>query len=144
RPGEPLEKTLATTVIADDRYIHDSIVLPDKEVAAGYKPIMPTFKDKLTEDDIFQLTAYIKSLSNAVAGETGRPKFTGTPSPEEYKSRIGFTPANMDRIRSLSEGAGGNAVNGTQPPNTPPAPTNANPAATGAPSGTAPPAGGTS
>ena len=31
------------TVIADERYIRDSILLPLKEVAAGYEPIMPSF-----------------------------------------------------------------------------------------------------
>ncbi len=99
RADMPIEKVPATTIIVDDRYLHDSIVLPDKEVAAGYKPIMPTFKNRLTEADIFKLTAYIKSLANKerLVSGTAMPQ-TRTLTPEEYKARTGFVPANIKRI----------------------------------------------
>jgi cytochrome c oxidase subunit 2 len=57
--------TQTTTTIADDRYIHDSIVLPEQEIAAGYQPIMPTFRGRLSEEEIVQLVDYIKSLSTS-------------------------------------------------------------------------------
>lgn len=47
-------------VRADDRYLHDSIVLPGNEVAAGYAPIMPSYKDRISEADILALVAYLK------------------------------------------------------------------------------------
>ena len=50
-------------VIADERYMHDSIVMPDKQVVAGYAPIMPSFAGQIGEDDILKLIAYIKSLA---------------------------------------------------------------------------------
>jgi len=53
------------TVIADEQYIQDSILRPQKQVAAGYGPIMPTFKNILGEDEVIQLVAYIKSLRQA-------------------------------------------------------------------------------
>jgi cytochrome c oxidase subunit 2 len=53
------------TVIADEQYIQDSILLPQKQVAAGYEPIMPTFKNILGEDEVIQLVAYIESLRPA-------------------------------------------------------------------------------
>jgi len=53
------------TVIADEQYIQDSILLPQKQIAAGYEPIMPTFKNVLGEDEVIQLVAYIKSLRQA-------------------------------------------------------------------------------
>lgn len=51
-----------STVIADERYIRDSILLPRSQVAAGYRPIMPSFKGRIPEEDLLKLTAYIKSL----------------------------------------------------------------------------------
>ena len=52
----------ATTVKADYRYLHDSIMVPAKEVAAGYKPIMPSYQGRLTEEQVIQLVDYIKTL----------------------------------------------------------------------------------
>jgi cytochrome c oxidase subunit 2 len=50
-------------VVADERYLRDSILLPRQEVAAGYQPLMPSFAGQLGEDDILKLIAYIKSLA---------------------------------------------------------------------------------
>ena len=54
---------------ADERYIRDSILLPNKEVAAGYPPVMPSFAGQLGEDEIMKLIAYIQSLSPASANQ---------------------------------------------------------------------------
>jgi cytochrome c oxidase subunit 2 len=51
-----------SVITADDMYIRDSILLPKKQVVAGFKPIMPTFQNQLSEDELFELIAYIKSL----------------------------------------------------------------------------------
>ncbi|HEY7288418.1 MAG TPA: cytochrome c oxidase subunit II [Vicinamibacterales bacterium] len=50
------------TVSGDDAYIEESIVAPAAKITRGYEPIMPTFKGQVSEDDLFQLVAYIKSL----------------------------------------------------------------------------------
>jgi hypothetical protein len=61
-------------VIADDQYLHESIVEPAAKLVAGYGPIMPTFRGQLTEEQIFDLIEYIKSLgparNNQVPGAT--------------------------------------------------------------------------
>jgi cytochrome c oxidase subunit II len=62
--GKPVPRADGTTVIADERYIRDSILLPAKEVVAGYEPIMPSFAGQIGEDDILDLIAYIKSLAD--------------------------------------------------------------------------------
>jgi cytochrome c oxidase subunit II len=106
--GTPLEKTPAETVLADQRYIHDSIVLPEKEVAGGYKPIMPTFKGRLSEEQILQLVSYIRSLG-AVTAPPANTGGSRTPSAEEYKARTGFVPDNLKRIESgKTSGSTGN------------------------------------
>ena len=60
--GGPVPLDDGTVVTADDMYIRDSILLPKKQVVAGFKPIMPTYQGQLSEEELFQLIAYIKSL----------------------------------------------------------------------------------
>ena len=63
--GHPVHLSNGSTVIADDRYIRDSILLPEAQVVAGYEPLMPSFSGQLSEDDLLALIAYIKSTSAA-------------------------------------------------------------------------------
>jgi cytochrome c oxidase subunit 2 len=66
--GRPVPLQSGEVVMADPRYIRDSILLPKSQVAAGYEPVMPTF-EWLTESDLLQLIAYIKSLGESPRGE---------------------------------------------------------------------------
>jgi len=50
-------------VLADDRYLRDSILLPQKEIAAGYDPVMPSFAGQISDPELLDLIAYIKSLA---------------------------------------------------------------------------------
>jgi cytochrome c oxidase subunit 2 len=61
------------TVTADEAYIRESIVNPGAKIVAGYQPIMPTFRNQLSEEEIIQLIRYIQSLKpNATGGELNR------------------------------------------------------------------------
>jgi cytochrome c oxidase subunit 2 len=51
-----------STIIADEAYIRESILQPKAKIVAGYQPVMPTFQGLVTEEQIMNLTAYIKSL----------------------------------------------------------------------------------
>lgn len=51
--------------VADDAYIRDCILNPRSFTVAGYPPIMPDFSGQISEGDMFELIAYIKSLSRA-------------------------------------------------------------------------------
>jgi len=53
------------TVVADERYLHDCIVLPAGQLVAGYPPVMPSFSGQLSEEELLALIAYIKSLAAA-------------------------------------------------------------------------------
>ena len=57
------------TVVADEAYIRDSILLPKRDVVAGYAPIMPSFQGQATEGDILDLIAYLKGTHP----DAGRP-----------------------------------------------------------------------
>jgi len=63
--GSPVPLSDGRVIIADDQYIHDSILLPNQDVAAGYRPIMPTFAAVLNAEEVMLLSAYIKSLGGA-------------------------------------------------------------------------------
>lgn len=60
--GAPTPLADGRVIVADDQYLHDSILQPNRDIAAGYRPIMPTFANLLDEGQVMQLVAYIKSL----------------------------------------------------------------------------------
>lgn len=62
--GRPVHLADGATVIADETYIRDSILLPRKQVVAGFEPIMPSFQGQLDEEDLIALSAFIKSRAN--------------------------------------------------------------------------------
>ena len=53
------------TVTADEAYLRESILTPQAKLVAGYPPIMPTFQGQVSEEQVLQLIAYIKSLAPA-------------------------------------------------------------------------------
>jgi cytochrome c oxidase subunit 2 len=46
----------------DENYIRQSIVEPEARVVQGYKPVMPTYKGILSDEEITYLIEYIKTL----------------------------------------------------------------------------------
>ena len=50
-----------STVRADERYIRDSILLPKKDIVAGFEPIMPSFAGQIDEESIAAIIHYIRS-----------------------------------------------------------------------------------
>jgi cytochrome c oxidase subunit II len=70
--GSKVELTTGQVVTADDAYIRESILDPSAQIVAGYNPIMPTFQGQISEEQILDIIAYIKSLA-ATTGPTGVP-----------------------------------------------------------------------
>jgi cytochrome c oxidase subunit 2 len=60
--GSPVPLSDGRVVRADESYIRDSILLPKKDIAAGYDPVMPSFAGQVSEDDLAKLVAYIEAL----------------------------------------------------------------------------------
>lgn len=50
-------------VTVDEEYLRESILNPTAKIVEGYAPLMPTFANQLSEEDVSNLIAYIKSLS---------------------------------------------------------------------------------
>jgi cytochrome c oxidase subunit 2 len=55
-------------VTVDESYIRESILNPQAKLVTGFQPIMPTFQGQLSEEQILQLVAYIRSLGAAQDG----------------------------------------------------------------------------
>ncbi|MBK1882073.1 cytochrome c oxidase subunit II [Luteolibacter pohnpeiensis] len=69
-------------VTADETYIRDSILLPLKQIAAGYEPLMPTYESQLNESQVMALIEYIKSMKN----DAGSSHLELRPNPPGTKS----------------------------------------------------------
>jgi len=69
--GNPVQLDNGQIVTADEAYLRESILKPTAKVVAGYQPVMPTYESQLTEEQIFQLVDYIKSLSVMPAATGG-------------------------------------------------------------------------
>ncbi len=50
------------TALADEGYLRESILNPQAHLVAGYQAIMPTYQGLLSEENVMQLIAYVKSL----------------------------------------------------------------------------------
>ncbi len=60
--GSPVVLSDGSVVRADESYLHESIVAPSAKIVAGYENIMPTFQGQVSEEEIFELIAFIQSL----------------------------------------------------------------------------------
>lgn len=72
--GKTVHLDNGQTVVGDDAYIRESILRPGAKIVAGYTNIMPTFQGLVSEEQILQLIAYIKSLGGPQApSDSGAP-----------------------------------------------------------------------
>jgi cytochrome c oxidase subunit 2 len=60
--GRQQQLTNGQIVKADEAYIRESIINPQAKIVQGFGPIMPTFQGQITEDQLVQLLAFVKSL----------------------------------------------------------------------------------
>ena len=68
--GKPVKLAQGGAVVADEKYLRESILNPAAKVVAGYQPVMPTFQGQMGEEDLLQIIAYIKTLKPAAGGTT--------------------------------------------------------------------------
>jgi cytochrome c oxidase subunit 2 len=85
--GSQISLANGQSVRADEIYIRESIVNPHVKLVAGFGPIMPTFQGQVTEDQLVQIIAFIKSLQGTTqqaappAGSTVAPAVGASPQP---------------------------------------------------------------
>lgn len=60
--GSEVELISGTKVLADENYVRESIMDPMKKIVKGYAPQMPTYRGQLSDEEVNQLIAYLKTL----------------------------------------------------------------------------------
>ena len=75
--GKKTQLQTGDSVTVDEGYVRESILNPQAKLVAGFGAIMPTFQGQITEDQLMQLVAFIKSLP--AGGQTQQPPTTATP-----------------------------------------------------------------
>jgi cytochrome c oxidase subunit II len=87
--GKQTKLTTGQLVLADEAYIRESIVNPQAKLVDGFGPIMPTFQGQVSEDQLVQMIAFMKSLrgpEGQMAAPTSAPS-TGAPAPSPATSQ---------------------------------------------------------
>ncbi|NJN16355.1 MAG: cytochrome c oxidase subunit II [Oscillochloris sp.] len=79
--GETQALADGSAVVVDENYLRQSILNPMSQVVAGYNPIMPAYDGQVSDDQLNQLIAYIKSLSG-IMPETSEGAVGPTAIPE--------------------------------------------------------------
>jgi cytochrome c oxidase subunit 2 len=90
--GRTVQLQDGSTVVADENYIRESILNPQAKIVAGFQPLMPTFQGVVSEEQILQLIAYIRSLAGAQPGGT-----TETPAPGAQPGAPGTQSSSVSR-----------------------------------------------
>jgi len=91
--GQTVTLASGESVVVDEAYIRESILMPGGKLTAGFQPIMPTFQGLVSEEGILQLIEYVKSLKTSAPVQAVRPN-TGGPAPNEN------TPAQAPPTRN--------------------------------------------
>jgi cytochrome c oxidase subunit II len=63
--GSTVQLADGRRIVADENYLRESIVNSQAKVVQGFQPIMPTFQGMVSEENLLQLLAYIKTLKSA-------------------------------------------------------------------------------
>lgn len=61
--GSKVRLTDGRIVTADEAYLHDSLVQPERYPVAGWPAAMPSYARAVDEEELVELVAYLKSLS---------------------------------------------------------------------------------
>ena len=89
--GKQQQLQSGQAVTVDEAYIRESVTNPQAKLVVGFGPIMPTFQGQVSEDQMVQLIAYIKSLH-----ATGETTPTQAASPAQA-ARPGASPTRNIR-----------------------------------------------
>ena len=80
--GKKTQLQTGDSVTVDEGYVRESILNPQAKLVAGFGAIMPTFQGQISEDQLLQLVAFIKSLP----GEQTQPAAAATPAARQAAS----------------------------------------------------------
>jgi len=61
--GSPVQDPTCGVAMVDESYVREAILNPSATVADGFRAVMPSFAGLVTEEELQELVAYVKSLS---------------------------------------------------------------------------------
>src|SRR5205085_1732933 len=116
--GKPQKLDNGQDVIADEAYIRESILDPQTKRVLGFGSVqMPSFRGQVTEEQILQLIAYLRSLAAPVQGGAPTGGTMNTAAPANSTTTTGIAPdtQRMNPVGPTSPRGtqGGNANTGT-------------------------------
>jgi cytochrome c oxidase subunit 2 len=123
--GRPQKLDNGQEVVADEAYIRESILDPQAKRVLGFGSVqMPSFRGQVTEEQILQLIAYIRSLTpqqgggtaNTAAPASGSTTTTGIAPDTQRSNPVGPTSPNRQRNTGASQPANANTPRGNSPP----------------------------
>jgi cytochrome c oxidase subunit II len=62
--GKQIKLKDGKTVAADENYIRESILDPQAKVVVGYESTMPTYRGRVSEEELLSIISYLKSPGN--------------------------------------------------------------------------------
>ena len=79
-------------VLADESYIRESIVNSTAKVVEGFQPIMPSYQGQVSEEQVLQLIAYIRSLGAPPEQQGGGTTMTNGQTGGAATTTTGIAP----------------------------------------------------
>lgn len=111
--GKPQRIQGVGDVLADEAYLRESITNPAAKVVEGFQPIMPSYQGQVSEEQLLQLIAYIRSLgapdqgttmTNAGAGQEEPSTTTGIAPDAQRSNPLGPTSPNQMQNNTSTPG----------------------------------------
>ncbi len=122
--GKPQKLDTGQEVIADEAYIRESILDPQNKKVLGFGAVqMPSFRGQVTEEQILDLIAYVRSLGATPGSTPGGTTNTAAPAPGSTTTsgiapdtqRMNPTGPTSPRTQP-GTGANANTGSGNRPP----------------------------
>ena len=87
--NKPVQLNDGRVILADEAYLRESILDPNAKIVNGFLPnVMPNFKGQVSEENVIQLIAYIKSLTpQGPAVQPGAPPRPTSTAPAAAQPR---------------------------------------------------------
>ena len=118
--GSTVELADGSKIVANEDYVRESILNPRAKVVAGFQPIMPTFQGLVSEEQVLQLVAYVRSLGQEgqggqVGGAAGSTTSGATPGGAAGASPASNATPNRGNPTPPNTQSKGNAGQTPQP-----------------------------
>jgi cytochrome c oxidase subunit 2 len=120
--GKPQKLDNGQEVIADEAYIRESILDPQNKRVLGFGTVlMPSFRGQVTEEQILDLIAYIRSLNATPGAATTGGGTTNTAAPAPASTTTSGIAPDTQRMNPVGNttpraGANANTARSNQPP----------------------------